>query len=279
MALPEIKESDQEIDENLENLNKNNEITENLLITEPTGIPVIESKISKILRKALRKIEKRKPKDLGSIFDRKKINVRNKRNLAKTGFINNFNREKLIKEKDKYNVFEYEDNKIKELITQFKEQNLKNKIPKFRRKKMAFNKLYDISSESAEKIKNLKNSKKLYSLEKYQENMLMAIESNSIAQNELMNLKQQLYELKVESNNVSALPPININAIRTHIINNSKMNSKKKNMKEILNSKKEPLDEYEKEMKNIKCHKSQPKIRRNKNLEMLPEYIRSLFSK
>ena len=282
MSLPEIKETNQEFEENIENLNKNNQITENLLITEPTGIPVIETKLSKYLRQSLRRIEKRKPKDLGSIYERKKVKVRKYGNFAKTGFINNYYKEKLIKEKGKFNVFEHEDNRIKELMTQFKEQNIRNRIPKLRRKKMAFNKLYDLTNKSVEKIKNLKNSKKLYSLEKYQENLLMAIEPNSMDHNEIMNLKQTFFELKTDSNNVSALPPININVIRTHIINNSKKNSKKKNMKEIFNDKIEPLDEYEKEMriiKNIKCFKSQPKFRRNKNLEMLPEYIRNLFTK
>ena len=282
MSMPEIVESYLENEESETKLNKNNETKEKLLITEPTGIPNIEAKLSKYIRKQLRNIEKRKPKDLGSIFDKKKIIIKKRKKFGNTGFINEATKKYLNKEKDKYNVFATEDNAIKELMTQFKDQNKKGKISKIKRKKMAFNTLYDISYESAEKIRNLKRSKKIYSLEKYQENMLMALEANLLDHNEMMKLKQNLLELKAESNKVNILPPINVNSIRNHIINNRKKEAKNKNMKEIINSKKEPLDEYEKEMKMIKnnrYHRSQPKIKGNKNLEMLPEYIQNLFSK
>ena len=42
------------------------------------------------------------------------------------------------------------------------------------------------------------------------------------------------------------------------------------------------LDDFEKEekiIKDIKSHKSQPRTKRNKNFDMLPEYIREIFTK
>ena len=43
-----------------------------------------------------------------------------------------------------------------------------------------------------------------------------------------------------------------------------------------------PLDEFEKEerlIKSLKSFKSHPKRRRNKNFDIMPQYIRDIFSK
>ena len=263
--------------ENLKNITENKAY----LLTEPTELPQIESKYSKVLRKALRKIEKRKPKDIGSIFEIKKINNKKKRKLETN---KTFNNEKDINyNKDEYNVFSKEDNLVKDLMVKFNEKNAKDKIPKLNRKKIAFNRLYDITDESNAKLLNLKKSKKLYSLPKYQENILKSINTNSIEKSEIMNLIQNLNNIKDEANKVQALPPINIDMIKSHIINNNKKETKKKNMKEIMSNNVENLDEYEKEEKmirnNNKKFKSQSKFKKNKNFDMLPEYIREIFTK
>ena len=224
--------------ENLKNITENKAY----LLTEPTELPQIESKYSKVLRKALRKIEKRKPKDIGSIFEIKKINNKKKRKLETN---KTFNNEKDINyNKDEYNVFSKEDNLVKDLMVKFNEKNAKDKIPKLNRKKIAFNRLYDITDESNAKLLNLKKSKKLYSLPKYQENILKSINTNSIEKSEIMNLIQNLNNIKDEANKVQALPPINIDMIKSHIINNNKKETKKKNMKEIMSNNVENLDEY-----------------------------------
>ena len=169
-------------------------------------------------------------------------------------------------------------------MSQFKEKNRKDKIPKLIRKKMAFNKLYEISNESSERLKNVKKAKKFYTLEKYQENMLKAIDVNSIEQSQIMNLIQNLNDIKYESNKVNALPPIKVNVIRDHVIRTSKNNTllRKKNMKEIMNSSDIPLDQFEIEermIKDMKSYKSQPKAKRNKNFDKLPAYFRDILSK
>ena len=263
--------------DNLKNITGN----KTYLLTEPPELPQIESKYSKVLRKALRKIEKRKPKDIGSIFEIKKINNKKKRKLENNKTYNN---EKDINyNKDEYNVFSKEDNLVKDLMVKFNEKNAKDKIPKLNRKKIAFNRLYDITDESNAKLLNLKKSKKLYSLPKYQENILKSINTNSIEKSEIMNLIQNLNNIKDEANKVQALPPINIDMIKSHIINNNKKETKKKNMKEIMSNNVENLDEYEKEEKmirnNNKKFKSQSKFKKNKNFDMLPEYIREIFTK
>lgn len=274
--MTEIKEEIQTNEDNKEN-NQNKSL-------EPEKLPYIEPKYSRAIRKALKRIEDRKPKNLGSIFDSKRILVKKVRvkgdySLGEDIFRKERN---TFKEIEEYNVFSNEDKMIKGLMTQFKEKNRKDKIPKLIRRKMAFNKLYEITNQSDERLKNARKSKRLYSLEKYQENMLKAIDVNSIDQSEIMNLIQNLNDLKNDSNYMKSLPPINVNIIKDHVINSTKKEKRKLNFKEIMNPNNEPLDEFEKQekiIKDIKSHKSPIKNKRNKNFDKLPEYIREAFSK
>ena len=273
------------LDKSKNNLNKT-EINKDVP-PEMSGLSNIESRYSRSLRKALKRIEKRKPKNLGSIFDQKKIFVRKIKVKGDFSFNKDYFKKdrNTFKEIERYNVFRNEDNIIRELMTQFKEKNTKDKIPKLVRKKNAFNRLYEITNESSERLKNVKKSKKFYTLEKYQENMLKAIDVNSIEQSQIMNLIQKLNDIKYESNKVNALPPIKINVIRDHVIRISKKNTalKKKNFKEIMNSSDNTtMDQFEieeKMIKDMKSYKSQPKAKRNKNFDKLPEYFRDIFSK
>lgn len=274
--MTEIKEEIQTNEDNKEN-NQNKSL-------EPEKLPYIEPKYSRAIRKALKKIEDRKPKNLGSIFDSKrilvkKVKVKGDYSLGEDIFRKERN---TFKEIEEYNVFSNEDKMIKGLMTQFKEKNRKDKIPKLIRRKMAFNKLYEITNQSDERLKNARKSKRLFSLEKYQENMLKAIDVNSIDQSEIMNLIQNLNDLKNDSNYMKSLPPINVNIIKDHVINSTKKEKRKLNFKEIMNPNNEPLDEFEKQekiIKDIKSHKSPIKNKRNKNFDKLPEYIREAFSK
>lgn len=274
--MTEIKEEIHTNEDNKEN-NQNKSL-------EPEKLPYIEPKYSRAIRKALKRIEDRKPKNLGSIFDSKrilvkKVKVKGDYSLGEDIFRKERN---TFKEIEEYNVFSNEDKMIKGLMTQFKEKNRKDKIPKLIRRKMAFNKLYEITNQSDERLKNARKSKRLYSLEKYQENMLKAIDVNSIDQSEIMNLIQNLNDLKNDSNYMKSLPPINVNIIKDHVINSTKKEKRKLNFKEIMNPNNEPLDEFEKQekiIKDIKSHKSPIKNKRNKNFDKLPEYIREAFSK
>lgn len=280
--MSETQNSNKIITNNSENKKGNKiEINENMS-TEPTGLPNIETKYTRYLNKAIRKIEKRKPKDVGSIFDySKKLNVTRRKKNGNETFITDFYNKKNNNEKNDYNVFSKEDNLVKDLMAQFRKNNIKDKIPKIRRKKIAFNKLYGITNESREKIKKIKLSKNKYTLEKYQSKMLKVIDTNSMEQSQIMTLIQNFNDLKNETNNIKALPPINVKTIRDHI-KNRKIDNKNKSIKEIMNNTVESLDEFEKEQKMIKIiksHKSQHKNNRNKNFDILPEYIRDIFNK
>ena len=166
-------------------------------------------------------------------------------------------------------------------MNKFKEQNAKDKIPKLTRKKMVFNRLYNITDNSIKQLKDIKKKKKLYSLEKYQENILKSVNVNSVDQSEIMKLVQNFNDIKIESYNVKALPPININIIKYHVYRKKQIESRRKSFMNYM-VKKEPLDEFEKEqrlIKKLKSYKPVIKRRRNKNLDVLPQYVRDIFTK
>ena len=231
------------------------------------------SRFTTSMKKAVKKIEETFPKNLGSLYDGKTVKVKSVRLIGVVDQINN-------NQKDKFNVFSNEDHIIKDLMTQFKEKNEKDKIPKLIRKKMAFNRLYNITDDAIERLNNVKKRKKLYNLDQYQENILKAVDVNSVDQGEIIKLIQNLNEIKIESDNVKALPPINIDIIKDHVYK-KKILPKKKNLKQLIKMRL-PLDEFEKEerlIKSLKSFKSHPKRRRNKNFDIMPQYIRDIFSK
>ena len=246
-------------------------------VKEPLIIPRQIKRLSTKMKKLILKIESQFPKNAGSLYDGKNVKSKPVKNI---GLMDRIREEE--NDKKGYNVFSYEDHMIKDLMTQFKERNAKDKIPKKIRKRMAFNRLYNISEGSIDQLKNVKKSKKKYSLAEYQENILKAVDVNSVEQGEIMRLIQNFNEIKIDSNNVKALPPINIDIIKDHVYNERKrLLLKKKKMKDLI-VKKEPLDEFEKEerlIKSLKSFRSVPRKRRNKNFDILPQYIREIFDK
>ena len=246
-------------------------------VKEPLIIPRQIKRLSTKMKKLILKIESQFPKNIGSLYDGKNVKSKPVKNI---GLMDRIREEE--NDKKGYNVFSNEDHMIKDLMTQFKERNAKDKIPKKIRKRMAFNRLYNISEGSIEQLKNVKKSKKKYSLAEYQENILKAVDVNSVEQGEIMRLIQNFNEIKIDSNNVKALPPINIDIIKDHVYNERKrLLLKKKKMKDLI-VKKDPLDEFEKEerlIKSLKSFRSVPRKRRNKNFDILPQYIREIFDK
>ena len=246
-------------------------------VKEPLIIPRQIKRLSTKMKKLILKIESQFPKNVGSLYDGKNVKSKPVKNI---GLMDRIREEE--NDKKGYNVFSNEDHMIKDLMTQFKERNAKDKIPKKIRKRMAFNRLYNISEGSIEQLKNVKKSKKKYSLAEYQENILKAVDVNSVEQGEIMRLIQNFNEIKIDSNNVKALPPINIDIIKDHVYNERKrLLLKKKKMKDLI-VKKDPLDEFEKEerlIKSLKSFRSVPRKRRNKNFDILPQYIREIFDK
>ena len=247
----------------------------------PTDTIKFRRKLSRIntrMRKVIQRIEDTIPKKIGSIYDGKSVKVRVMKNI---GLADRINKNNLTEEKEAYNVFSNEDDKIKDLMNKFKEKNAKDKIPKLTRKKMVFNRLYNITDNSIKQLKDIKKKKRLYSLEKYQENILKSVNVNSVDQSEIMKLVQNFNDIKIESYNVKALPPININIIKDHVYRKKQIESRRKSFMNYM-VKKEPLDEFEKEqrlIKKLKSYKPVIKRRRNKNLDVLPQYVRDIFTK
>ena len=179
-----------------------------------------------------------------------------------------------------FNVFNSEDKMIRNLMRQFYKKKNSKKPSKVQRKKEVLNKLYGFQPELFEKINEIKQQKYL-NLDTYQNNILMALSNSSMGQEELMNLLEQLNELRDECKSVMPLPPINVKNICDHVYNKNKK-EKKLTLKEILDQSNEPKDEFEKEerlINKIKAVKSVPKKKRNKNFDKLPSYLKEIFSK
>ena len=79
--------------------------------------------------------------------------------MKNIGLADRINKKNLTEEKEAYNVFSNEDDKIKDLMNKFKEKNAKDKIPKLTRKKMVFNRLYNITDNSIKQLKEIKRKK------------------------------------------------------------------------------------------------------------------------
>ena len=260
---------------------KNSKInTETSKVSKKSSLPPIRS-----FQQILKEIEIRKPKELGSLFLFNESSDIKKQN--KPIYSNNILKTELRKIDRKnlrtFNVFSSEDKEIKELLFLFEKNNKKKFLPKRIRKRRILNKLYGITKTIKINLKKAKFHKNL-SLENFQENILYTIDDDFIEQSNVIGLKENFNELKLQSDSVRPFPPINIDIICDHIYNKQKkLKSKSMNLKDYLNNVcHEPLDEYEKEQKlinNLKSYKFVPKKKRNKNLEKLPPFIREAFTK
>lgn len=182
-----------------------------------------------------------------------------------------------------YNVFNEKDNEIKELIDNYNKQISKQKIKKKERKKQIWNKLYGITPEYNNIIKTAKRKKNL-SLEDYQDNILIALNSNGMFSSEnLSDLYQKLKNIKMDIETVTPYPKINIKNIVKHFKKRVK-NDKIPRLKDFFLKNKEKPDKFERDEKTIislKLKKYNNQISRIKpdNLYMLPLHIRKLFIK
>ena len=181
-----------------------------------------------------------------------------------------------------YNVFNAQDNIIKDLMLKFYEKEKKKKVSKLIRRKNALNRLYDITPESNSRIIEAKKYKSL-DLEDYQNNILTSVPAKCLEKGEMMDLVQSFHNLKYECDCVQPLPPINVKIIEDHVYkkNNSK-SVKKMNLREFLGQSNEPKDDFEREqriIKNLRSYKALPKFKRNKNYDFLPSYLRESLNK
>ena len=233
----------------------------------------------------VKEIENRKPKEIGSLFLFNKSQKRRKQN--KFLYSNNILQTEVEKvdpeEIRTFNVFSSEDKEIKDLMLQLEKNNKNKLLPKLTRKRRILNKLYGLTPTIKTKLTNARHHKNL-SLDTYQENILYSIDDDFIEQSNVMDLMQSFDELKLQSDSVKPLPPINVDIIYEHVLNKPQnIKPKNFNLKDYLNNVcDEPMDDFEKEQKlinNIKNYNFFPKKKRNKNLEKMPLFIREVFAK
>ena len=224
--------------------------------------------------------QKEKEKEL------KKRMLKPKRKHFKYSYINqHYNEDKnLFKEIQEFNVFNSEDAKIRDLMKQFYDKSNKKSQNKLNRRKVALNKLYNISPEYDSLFQDAKKRKRL-NLDEYQNNILTSVSVGSMGKEKIMDLVQNFNNLKQECDSVKPLPPINLRIIEDHVYNQNKVNKinvKKMRLREFLEQSNEPKDEFEEEeklIKSIKSYKVLPKFKRNKNYDFLPSYLRESLNK
>ena len=193
---------------------------------------------------------------------------------------NNKGKEKAIND---FNVFGNEDNFIKELMEKFNNKS-QPKLKKIDKRKIILNKLYGIDPLFKKRMMTAKRNKKL-PLEEYQANTFGILSKNEIGKTELYDLAYNLKSLRLESDSVSPLPPINLSIIYDHVYRSNNNRNKKINkmtIKEFINDTHEPKDDFEKEEKLIKqmmSYKAIQRGKRNKAFDILPDYLKTALSK
>ena len=199
----------------------------------------------------------------------------------------NFSYLKLDKKAEKksqdYNVFNNEDEQIRELMNNFRQELKEKRISKIIKRKNALNKLYNITPEYISKMEKARKFKGL-NLDEYQKKILSSVPYNCIGKNEILDLVETFKTLKYECDSVKPFPAINIKIIKEHILKKNKTEKSVREMRlrDYLKENREPKDEFEKEqkiIKEMKCFKVQPKLRRNKIYDILPNHIREALSK
>ena len=168
-------------------------------------------------------------------------------------------------------------------MEQFNKKN-KQKISKIEKRRIVLDKLYGIDPQYNKNMKIAKRNKKV-TLEEYQAKTFKILSKNDIGKTELNDLAYNLKNLRLQSDSVSPLPPINLNIIYDHVYRSNSNRNKKINkmtIKQLIKESNEPKDEFEKEEKLIKQMMSYKPIqrgKRNKAFDILPDYLKDALSK
>ena len=189
-----------------------------------------------------------------------------------------------INELQKFNVFETEDEFIRNIMYKLYIRDKKKRQSEKVKKRLVLDKIYGFSPYHTQSLKRAKN-KKYLPLKEYQDNILLTFANNykSLDQGKFLDLVQTFKNIRTVSESISPLPKINIKTIRNHILLKGVKNLKKISLKEYLLKNEGDLDEFEKENILIAKLKKQKYIspnsikKRNKNFDILPQYLKDKF--
>ena len=145
--------------------------------------------------------------------------------------------------------------------------------------RIRLNALYGYDKIFVQSKRYLKKEKLLLDLENYQDDILKVSQRN-LSKDHLIKLYTELKSIKSNAEMVKPLPPINYPALILHSCNEDKKDRRKNKSKMNFDNKKfKELDDYEKELYEIKKSNEfkRAKIVRNKRLykiyEILPEHV------
>ena len=189
-----------------------------------------------------------------------------------------------VNELQKYNVFQTEDEFIRNIMYKLYVRDKKKKQSEKVKKREVLDKIYGFSPYHTQSIRRAKN-KKYLPLKEYQDNILLTFANNykSLDQGKFLDLVQTFKNIRTETESISPLPKININTIRNHILLKGVKNLKKMSLKQYLLKDEANMDEFEKENLLISKLKKQKYIspnsikKRNKNFDILPQYLKDKF--
>ena len=183
-----------------------------------------------------------------------------------------------------FNSHKQEDLNIQKQIMKSNQKRKEMKMSNKMKQRKILDKLYGVTPLYTHKYHKTQKQKNL-DLESYQNNLLnfFSTETN-IDKRDFMDLLQNFDEIKENSASVNPLPKINVDNIIDHVKNQKKgKNDKMLTLKEYLNkNKNRKKDEFEKEQELIeksKKFKVIPKKKRNRNLDLLPPYLREVLNK
>jgi len=145
--------------------------------------------------------------------------------------------------------------------------------------RIRLNALYGYDKNFVQSKRYLQKEKFLLDLENYQDDILKVSQRN-LSKDHLIKLYTELKSIKSNADMVKPLPPINYPALIMHSCNEDKKDRRKNKSKMNFDNKKyKDLDDYEKELYEIKKSNEfkRAKIVRNKRLykiyEILPEHV------
>ena len=236
-------------------------------------------------------IIKQKNKSLSNCSKISNIKYPNKNNLSinikqKQATKDNFNRNKLdslnLNDTNKTNFKTFKinsyNNKKNNYIKNSPSKKEKNDKSIKLKNKNILNKLYGYNKKFIFSKSNILKNKNLIGLDIYQ-NKILKISQRKLSRDNLIRLYTELQTIKADAEMIKPLPPINYPALVIHSFREVEDKDRHKLTKSYENKKLKEMDDYEKELYNIKKSNGFKRVRfvKNKRLykifEILPEHV------